>query len=106
IDTTKAEVARAALDAGASVVNDTSAGHDDPRMLALVAERRAGLILMHRRGAPRDMQLAPHYADVVREVVRELRASARAAWSAGVEPARIALDPGLGFGKQLEHNLE
>ncbi len=106
IDTTKAEVARAALEAGARVVNDVSAGRNDARMLALVAERGAGLILMHSRGSPRDMQDRTHYTDVVREVTRELRAAARAAWSAGVEPARIALDPGLGFGKLLEHNLE
>lgn len=106
IDTTKAEVARAALEAGARVVNDVSAGRNDARMLALVAERGAGLVLMHSRGSPRDMQDRPHYADVVREVVHELRSAAHAAWSAGVEPARIALDPGLGFGKLLEHNLE
>lgn len=106
IDTTKSEVARAALDAGATVVNDVSAGLGDARLLPLVAERRAGLILMHMQGTPRTMQAQPRYDDVVREVVCALRARARAAWRAGVEPARIALDPGLGFGKHLEHNLE
>ena len=106
IDTTKSEVARAALDAGATVVNDVSAGRADARLLPLVAERGAGLILMHMQGTPRTMQVAPRYDDVVREVARALRARARAAWRAGVDPARIALDPGLGFGKLLEHNLE
>lgn len=105
VDTTKAGVARAALAAGASVVNDVSAGRNDPELLALVAERGAGLILMHMQGTPHDMQRAPRYGDVVREVVRHLRARARAAWLAGVEPACIALDPGLGFGKELAHNL-
>jgi len=106
VDTTKASVARAALDAGASIVNDVSAGRHDPELLALVAERGAGLILMHMQGTPHDMQRAPRYADVVREVARHLRERARAAWLAGVEPERIALDPGLGFGKSLAHNLE
>lgn len=105
VDTTKASVARAALEAGASVVNDVSAGQHDPELLPLVAERGAGLILMHMQGTPHDMQRAPSYGDVVREVVAHLRARARAAWQAGVDPARIALDPGLGFGKTLEHNL-
>ncbi len=105
IDTTKSEVARAALDAGASVVNDVSAGRSDARLLPLVAERQAGLILMHMQGTPRTMQDRPSYADVVREVAGALRACAQAAWRAGVEPARIALDPGLGFGKLVEHNL-
>jgi len=105
VDTTKASVARAALEAGASVVNDVSAGRNDPELLGLVAERGAGLILMHMQGNPHDMQRAPSYHDVVREVVGHLRARARAAWQAGIEPERIALDPGLGFGKSLEHNL-
>ena len=105
VDTTKSSVARAALEAGASVVNDVSAGRNDPELLALVAERGAGLILMHMQGNPHDMQRAPRYHDVVREVVAHLRERARAAWQAGVEPERIALDPGLGFGKTLEHNL-
>jgi dihydropteroate synthase len=106
IDTSKASVARAALAAGAEVVNDVSAGLRDPELFALVAERGAGLVLMHMRGEPRDMQRAPRYDDVVREVTAHLRARARAAWQAGVDPARIALDPGIGFGKLLEHNLE
>jgi dihydropteroate synthase len=105
VDTTKASVARAALEAGASVVNDVSAGQNEPELLAGVAEHGAGLILMHMQGTPHDMQRAPYYQDVVRQVVAHLRARAHAAWQAGVDPARIALDPGLGFGKTLEHNL-
>lgn len=105
VDTTKAEVARAALEAGATIVNDVSAGSRDPELLPVVAKARAGLVLMHLRGQPRDMQRDPRYDDVVREVAAHLRARARAAWRAGVDPARIALDPGIGFGKLLEHNL-
>jgi dihydropteroate synthase len=104
IDTTKAAVARAALEAGATVVNDVSAGRNDARMLPLVAEHRAGLVLMHARGTPRDMQADPRYGDVVRTVAAHLRERARAARDAGVDPARIALDPGFGFGKTVEHN--
>jgi len=105
VDTTKAEVARAALDAGATMVNDVSAGTLDPALLALVAERGAELVLMHMRGTPRTMQDDPRYDDVVDEVAAHLRARARAACDAGVDPARITLDPGLGFGKTLAHNL-
>jgi dihydropteroate synthase len=105
IDTTKVEVAQAALAAGARVVNDVSAGRNDPRMFTLVAEQRAGLVLMHAQGSPRDMQVDPRYDDVVREVARHLRARARVAFEAGIAPERIVLDPGFGFGKRLEHNL-
>ena len=105
VDTTKYEVARAALDAGATVVNDVSAGRSDPRILALAAEREATLVLMHMRGSPRDMQQAPRYDDVVAEVAAFLRERAEAAAAAGVPPRRIWLDPGIGFGKTLEHNL-
>lgn len=105
VDTRKANVARAALAAGAVIVNDISAGQNDSELLQVVAEHEAGLVLMHMQGLPRDMQRAPSYADVVREVAAHLRERARAAWRAGVDPARIALDPGFGFGKLLEHNL-
>ncbi len=105
IDTMKAEVAAAALEAGARIVNDVSAARQDARMLAVVAEHRAGLVLMHMQGSPRTMQQAPRYDDVVREVTAHLRERAAAAWSAGVDPAGLALDPGIGFGKRLEDNL-
>lgn len=104
IDTSRVCVARAALRAGARVVNDVSAGLREPELLALTAEHDATLVLMHMQGTPRDMQQAPHYADVVREVAAFLRARAAAALAAGVAPGRIALDPGLGFGKDLDHN--
>jgi dihydropteroate synthase len=106
IDTSKASVARAALEAGALLVNDVQAGRGDPRLLAEVASREAALLLMHMKGTPRDMQVAPCYDDVVREVVDALRTAAASAVEAGVDPTRIAIDPGFGFGKELEHNLE
>jgi dihydropteroate synthase len=105
IDTRKAEVAAAALDAGATIVNDVSAGRD-PEMLGLVAARRAAVVLMHMKGEPKTMQAAPAYGDVVSEVHEHLRERIEAAELAGVEAERIAIDPGIGFGKDLEHNLE
>jgi dihydropteroate synthase len=105
VDTRKAAVARAALDAGADVVNDVSAGTHDAGMLPLVAERGAGLVLMHMLGEPGTMQRAPAYGDVVAEVATYLAARRAAATRAGVRPERLWLDPGIGFGKALEHNL-
>jgi dihydropteroate synthase len=105
VDTRKASVARAALDAGATIVNDVSAGGHDPAMLPLVAERGVGLVLMHMLGEPGTMQRAPAYRDVVAEVEAHLLARRRAATEAGVAPERLWLDPGIGFGKTLEHNL-
>ncbi|NEX21686.1 dihydropteroate synthase [Thiorhodococcus mannitoliphagus] len=105
IDTTSARVARAALDAGATWINDTSAGLDDPQMLALAAERGVPIVLMHRQGIPETMQQAPSYKDVVAEVCHHLAARAQAALAAGVEADRILLDPGIGFGKLAAHNL-
>lgn len=106
VDTRHAEVARAALDAGASIVNDISAGLHDERMLALVAERGAGFVAMHMQGTPADMQRAPRYADVLAEVREFLAARCAAARAAGVRPEGLWIDPGIGFGKTLEHNLE
>jgi dihydropteroate synthase len=106
VDTSKSEVAAAALDAGATIVNDVRAGTGDPALLSLIAERGAALVLVHMQGTPASMQERPAYADVTREVCRFLRERASAAWRAGIEPHRIALDPGLGFGKRLRHNLE
>lgn len=105
IDTRKASVAAAALDAGASVVNDVSGLAHDPDLADLAARRGATLVLGHLRGTPETMQDAPVFADVLAEVAAELGASAAKARAAGVPDARICIDPGLGFGKNLEHNL-
>ncbi|HVM44581.1 MAG TPA: dihydropteroate synthase, partial [Candidatus Thermoplasmatota archaeon] len=104
VDTSKAGVAAQALAEGAHVVNDVTAGRD-PNMLRVVARAGAGLVLMHMQGEPRTMQQAPRYDDVVKEVAQFLIERARAAEAAGVARESIALDPGIGFGKALEHNL-
>jgi len=106
IDTSKAAVAREALDAGVEVINDVTALRADPAMLPLVAEARCGVCAMHMQGTPRSMQLNPTYDDVVAEVLDYLRARRDALAGAGIEPSRIALDPGIGFGKTTEHNLD
>jgi len=105
IDTTQAEVAEFALDAGAQIVNDVSAGRDDPGLLPLVARRGAAVILMHMLGTPKTMQEDPHYEDVVAEVRAFLAARIAAAEDAGVPRDRVVIDPGIGFGKRLAHNL-
>ncbi len=104
IDTTKSEVAEAALTAGANVVNDISAG-GDPAMFQLVATHGCPLVLMHMQGTPRTMQAAPTYGEVVDEVIAYLEQRLRAAVAAGVAESAILLDPGIGFGKTQEHNL-
>lgn len=106
IDTRKAVVAKAALDAGAQLVNDVSAGLYDPAMLPLVADRRVPIILMHMRGDPRTMDALTGYGDVVSDVRRELRDRIAAAKHAGVEEGNILIDPGLGFAKTQEQSLE
>jgi dihydropteroate synthase len=106
IDTSKAAVAEATLDAGASIVNDVTALRRDPEIGGLCAERGAGLVLMHMRGDPRTMQENPVYDDVVDEVKAFLAERLQVAVEAGVAEERIWLDPGIGFGKTLEHNLE
>lgn len=106
IDTMNAAVAEAALAAGASYVNDVTALRGDPEMAAVVAGAGCDVCLMHMAGTPRTMQDDPRYGDVVAEVVSFLGERVEAAVSAGIEPARIQLDPGIGFGKTLEHNLE
>jgi len=105
IDTTKAEVARAALDLGAGMVNDVAAGRRDPGLLALVAERGCQYVAMHAQGDPERMQVDPRYGDPVADVARFLRERLVACWNAGIDPIRIVLDPGIGFGKRLAHNL-
>ncbi|MCA1813864.1 MAG: dihydropteroate synthase [Halobacteriales archaeon] len=104
IDTRQPEVARAALDAGASIVNDVEA-LARPGMAELCAERRCGVVLMHMQGQPQDMQRAPRYVDVVREVREFLLERAQLAAKHGIAREAICLDPGIGFGKTLEHNL-
>jgi dihydropteroate synthase len=106
IDTSKARVAAAALDAGATLVNDVTALRGDPEMAALVASRGVDCCLMHMLGDPRTMQRDPRYEDVVSEVKAFLEARMRSAVAQGIPEERIMLDPGIGFGKTLEHNLE
>jgi dihydropteroate synthase len=105
IDTSKSEVASAALDGGASIINDVTAGREDERMLSLAATRKAAIVLMHMQGEPRTMQKNPHYEDVVTEVADFFRLQYARALECGVDPMTIAFDPGIGFGKTLEHNL-
>lgn len=106
VDTSKAEVARAALDAGAVMVNDVTALRGDRAMVDVVAEAGAGLVVMHMQGIPETMQQAPHYDDVVGDVAQFLAERSRFAMDHGVERDRIVLDPGIGFGKTLTHNLD
>jgi dihydropteroate synthase len=106
IDTSKVGVAEAALEAGASIVNDVTALRRDPEIGGLCAERGAGLVLMHMQGDPRTMQEDPVYDDVVDDAKGFLAERLAAAVQAGVAGERIWLDPGIGFGKTLEHNLE
>jgi dihydropteroate synthase len=106
IDTTRATVATAALDAGAAMVNDISAGRDDVAMLSLVAARRVPVVLMHMQGTPATMQDSARYADVIADVIQFLRERVAAAQAAGIELHRILIDPGIGFGKAMTHNLD
>lgn len=105
IDTSKAEVARAALAAGASIINDVTGGRGDPEMMPLAAERGAGFIIMHMQGTPRTMQAAPHYDDVVSDVAIFFRQRYERALESGIDSMAIAFDPGIGFGKTVGHNL-
>ncbi|MDR2630488.1 MAG: dihydropteroate synthase [Spirochaetaceae bacterium] len=105
VDTRKGTVARAALEAGADIINDISALEDDPALGPLCAEWGAPVVLMHKKGVPVDMQEGPFYTDVVGEVRSYLSAAARRALAAGIPPEHIILDPGIGFGKRREDNL-
>ena len=105
IDTSKSEVASAALEAGASIINDVTAGRGDERMLSLAAKRKAAIVLMHMQGEPRTMQKNPCYNDVVAEVADFFRQQYSRALECRVDPMTIAFDPGIGFGKTLEQNL-
>ncbi len=106
IDTSKAAVARATIEAGAAIINDVTGGRGDPAMFALAAEKRVALIIMHMQGTPRTMQLQPTYHDVVAEVADFFRQQYELAVRSGVDPMCIAFDPGIGFGKTVAHNLE
>ena len=106
IDTQKAEVAEAALDAEAQIINDVSGLRNDPRIAEVAARRRVPLILMHRRGEPRTMQKGPFARDVIGDVMRGLRNSAILARKAGVPKSQLILDPGIGFGKSFAQNYE
>ena len=106
IDTRKAKVADAALKAGASIVNDVSALTGDARMADVVAKHRAGIILMHMKGEPKNMQADPKYIDAVKDIARSLKRSIALAKRAGIKKNKIIIDPGIGFGKTVRHNLE
>ena len=106
IDTTKTAVARAALEAGASIVNDVAANRDDHAMWKMVAEFRAGYICIHAQGSPRTMQNNPAYQNVVLEVGAFFRERLERMNAAGISPEQVVFDPGIGFGKTLEHNLQ
>ncbi|MDO9390934.1 MAG: dihydropteroate synthase [bacterium] len=105
IDTYKSRVAKAALEAGASIVNDISGLNFDPEMARTVSAAKAGLVLMHIKGTPENMQSGPKYDDLLAEVGSYLKSSIKTAAEAGIMLEAIALDPGIGFGKTVEHNL-
>jgi dihydropteroate synthase len=106
IDTYKSSVARRALDAGASIVNDISAMQSDPDMASVVAEAGVPVVLMHMRGTPKDMQRDLHYDSLISEIISFLKTRIQAAVNAGISPDQIIIDPGIGFGKTVAHNLE
>ncbi len=106
IDTQKPAVARAALDAGASIVNDVAANRESPEMWQVVAEARAGYVCMHMQGTPQTMQAKPSYEDVLREVGNFFTERLARLADHGVSGGQVALDPGIGFGKKLEHNIK
>jgi dihydropteroate synthase len=106
IDTTLSEVAEAAIDAGASLINDVTAGTDDPQILELAADRNVPVILMHMQGNPQTMQSNPVYDDVVEDVRAYLLERLEIAIAAGIKQENIAIDPGIGFGKTQQHNMQ
>lgn len=105
VDTMRAETARAALDAGARMINDVSALSHDPEMAALAASRKVPVVLMHMLGSPKTMQVSPSYKDVVAEVAAYLKDAVARALAAGIGRESIMVDPGIGFGKTVAHNL-
>ncbi|MBU1053150.1 MAG: dihydropteroate synthase [Proteobacteria bacterium] len=105
IDTTKAIVAKHAIDAGASIINDISALHSDEKIAEVAAKYGVPLILMHMKGTPENMQLSPHYDNLFGEIKNYLKDAAEKAVNCGVDKSKIIIDPGIGFGKTIEHNL-
>lgn len=105
VDTRLSTVAKAALTAGANIINDISAGRDDPQILTVAAQADCPIILMHIQGTPETMQDNPHYADVVAEVLNSLKNSVDKAIAAGIKSHNIIIDPGIGFGKRAQDNL-
>src|SRR5262249_6275659 len=106
VDTTKAEVARRCLDTGAAIINDITGLRGDPDMPTVAAQSGAGVVVMHMQGAPATMQRRPTYVDVVAEVGEFFEERLRALGESGISPDAVCLDPGIGFGKNLDHNLE
>ena len=106
IDTRQSEVAKAALDAGANIINDVAAGCDDQAILSLAAERDVPIILMHMQGTPQNMQDNPSYQEVTNEVLEFLEQRIQAAVKAGIKKGNIAIDPGIGFGKRKQDNID
>ena len=106
IDTSKAEVAHAAVRVGASIVNDVTGGRGDEEMMPLIAETNSAFIIMHMQGTPQTMQITPQYTNVVSEIADFFRQQYARAIVYNIDPMAIAVDPGIGFGKTLEHNLE
>jgi dihydropteroate synthase len=106
IDTYKAETARKAIIAGANIINDISAVRGDPEMSDVIRETKAGVILMHMQGTPKTMQLNPHYNDVIAEILNFLAERSTLLQSIGVDPQQIAIDPGFGFGKRPQDNIQ
>jgi dihydropteroate synthase len=106
IDTSKSDVARAAIQAGASIINDVTGGRGDREMLPLIAETKSACIIMHMQGTPQTMQIQPRYSDVVSEIADFFRQQYTRAIGCNIDPMAIAFDPGIGFGKTFDHNLE
>lgn len=105
IDTTKSRVAEQALDAGADIVNDISAMRFDPNMTHVVRDRQCPVVIMHMQGTPEDMQIKPSYSDVISETIAFFRERLTSLADQGIDPKKIIIDPGIGFGKSLAHNL-
>ena len=106
IDTSKAEVARQALDLGASIINDISGLHNDPCLIELAGRYNAGVVIMHSKGSPRTMQNNPRYKSLIPEIIDYLNKAVKVVTDAGVDSKKIIVDPGIGFGKTTSHNLE